>query len=191
MPNFVRQTGANAAHSPEKTRIVTLKSFFNSKLAVRTCFLFHVEQKAEFRSTQFAIEKSRKLVCDMTKNSIDALLMSLDNVLKHDKQVDSKVRDIETRVDVMEDKIGTYLVKLASQNLSEKDSNEVSKFLHIIGDVERISDHGVNIMKSAQELYDKGLTLSQVATEEFKCISEATKEVIDISYEAFKNSDVR
>lgn len=139
---------------------------------------------------QFAIEKSRKLVCDMTKNSIDALLMSLDNVLKHDKQVDSKVRDIETRVDVMEDKIGTYLVKLASQNLSEKDSNEVSKFLHIIGDVERISDHAVNILKVSEEIADKQMEFSENAKHEISVMSDALREILNLSYEALESKDL-
>ena len=139
---------------------------------------------------QFAIEKSKELLCEMTKASKDALMMALDMTLSYDKQTAVKIRDIETRVDIMEDKIGTYLVKLASQNLSERDSNEVSKFLHIIGDVERISDHAVNIVKVSEEISEKKMEFSENAKHEMKVMSDALREILTLSVEAFETKNL-
>lgn len=58
-------------------------------------------------------------------------------------------------MDKYEDKIGTYLVRISTRDLSESDSKSVSELLHIIGDIERISDHSVGIAKSAEEIHDK------------------------------------
>ena len=78
------------------------------------------------------------------------------------------------KVDRYEDELGTYLVKLSHKDISEADSHSLSIMLHCIGDFERISDHAVNIMESAQELYEKGLKFSENAKK-----IEPLEEVID------------
>ena len=76
---------------------------------------------------------------------------------------DAKTADLltqrEEEIDLYEDKLGTYLVKLSSKSLSHSDSNEVSELLHAIGDFERIGDHAVNILRVATEIHDKGCLL--------------------------------
>ena len=89
------------------------------------------------------------------------------------------MEEAEKKVDRYEDELGTYLVKLNQKDLSVHDSHSVSIMLHCIGDFERISDHGVNIMESAQELYKKGLKFSDKALEELRVMEQPLEEVID------------
>jgi len=101
-----------------------------------------------------------------------------------------KIVEAENKVDVYEDKLGTFLVKLSANNLTESESRETSKILHGIGDLERISDHAVNIMEVAQELHDKGISFSEDAKGELKILTDAVREIIDLTVRSFQLGDV-
>lgn len=94
-------------------------------------------------------------------------------------------------MDRYEDELGTYLVKLNQKDLSVHDSHSISIMLHCIGDFERISDHGVNIMESAQELHEKGLKFSEKALEELRVMEHAVEDIVDIAYKVYENQDVQ
>ena len=97
---------------------------------------------------------------------------------------------MEAKVDRYEDELGTYLVKLNNKNLSERDSHSVSTMLHCIGDFERISDHAVNIMESAQELHEKKLTFSAQARNELQVLIAAVSRIVDTAYQIFDKQDL-
>ena len=117
-------------------------------------------------------------MAEMAVGSIHDALNLLDNY--NEKEAD-KIREIEGKVDTFEDKLGSYLVKLSSHNMSENDSNEANKLLHVIGDFERISDHALNIVESAEEIHDKNMEFSGEAKRELKVLIDAVKEILDIS----------
>ena len=102
----------------------------------------------------FAVEQGRNAARQMEKDSRKALNIALDLIYDYSEEQAERVQKIESKVDRYEDELGTYLVKLNNKNLSERDSHSVSTMLHCIGDFERISDHAVNIMESAQELHE-------------------------------------
>ena len=93
-------------------------------------------------------------------------------------------------MDRYEDELGTYLVKLNNKDLSEKDSHSVSIMLHCIGDFERISDHAVNIMESARELYEKNLSFSVQAKTELQVLIATVGRIVDTAYEVFDKQDM-
>ena len=70
----------------------------------------------------------------------------------YDEKIAHSIEEGEDQIDMYEDKLGTYLVRLSSKNLTMEESREISKLLHVIGDFERIGDHAVNILKSAKEM---------------------------------------
>lgn len=168
------------------------------KLAVKTIKDNSMQAADEFSALdarfftlpQFAIDKSREILCAMTKISKDAFCMALDNARQYDKDRIKKIQEAENRVDIYEDKLGTYLVKLATQDMSEKDSNEVSKYLHIIGDVERISDHAVSIAKVSEEIHNKNMAFSEHAQQEINMMSDALREILNLTYMSLKNNDL-
>ena len=125
------------------------------------------------------------------KSPDKALVTALGLIHKYDEeQAGERVRILKQKVDRYEDELGTYLVKLNNKDLSEKDSHSVSIMLHCIGDFERISDHAVNIMESAQELYEKRLKFSENAKKELEVLGQAVEDIVDTAYEVFDKQDM-
>nr|MDD6336672.1 PhoU domain-containing protein [bacterium] len=96
----------------------------------------------------------------------------------------------EDAIDVYEDKLGTYLVKLSSKSLSMQDSHEVSTLLHCIGDFERMSDHAVNLLDVAKEMDDKKITFSEEAVADLQVIYAAVQDVVNLAVDAFIHHDL-
>ena len=104
--------------------------------------------------------------------------------------LEASVKTCENQCDHYEDILGTYLVKLSAQQLSEEDSAKATMLLKAIGDFERISDHGVNLLESAQELQEKKLKFSDAAQKELAVLVEAVDAIIRMSFEAFSRGDL-
>ena len=127
---------------------------------------------------------------EMFEKTIEGVSCACDILSEYDSKVIDKVKEYEEEVDKYEDKIGTYLVRISTRDLSESDSKSVSELLHIIGDIERISDHSVGIAKSAEEIHDKKLHFSENARKELKVLINAVKDILNQSQTAFENNDM-
>ena len=138
----------------------------------------------------FAVEKCRDLVCDMAKIAQDSLVRATQLLNNFDPKEYETVMELESTVDKYEDKTSTYLVKIAANQMSAKDSKVVTELLHCIGDIERISDHAVNIAKAAQEIYEKKVAFSAQAQSDINVITAATLEVLSLAVTSLVNSDV-
>ncbi len=139
-----------------------------------------------------AIQRSKDVAKEMALSACTTMLDAFD-VIKdgYTQAAAKKVYDGETEGDVYEDKLGTYLVKISSCSLTDFDSHEVSKLLHIIGDFERISDHAVNIVESVEEMHDKELKFSEKANKELGVLCDAVKEIVFLTNTAFVNDDLQ
>ena len=138
----------------------------------------------------FAVEKCKELVFDMINISKEAFLKSTALMNNFDNTQFKEVEELESRIDKYEDKTSTYLVKIAEQSISAKESRIVSELLHCIGDIERISDHALNIAETAKEIHDKKISFSLKAQEDIKVITQAVTEILDIATEALTKEDV-
>ena len=137
-----------------------------------------------------AVAQAKKLANEMALCAKDGLIGSLDLIFNYSDEKARELREMEEKADKYEDMLGTYLVKLSSENLSSEDSHEVSNLLHCIGDFERISDHSVNIVQSVEEIVSKKLEFSEDATKELTVVKGALTEILEISYEAFVNENL-
>lgn len=142
-----------------------------------------------FNNTPLAISECRRLSNEMAEHTRTALMSSLDLVWKYDEQKAQFVRDTETITDKYEDKLGTYLVRLSSNNLSEDDSHAVSRMLHSLSDLERISDHALNICGTALEIKEKNIVFSNDAKREITVMIDALREIMNITIDSFINDD--
>ena len=113
------------------------------------------------RSPSFALAQCRTLTVQMAQLARDTLLAAMQMLGKFSDKLAEAVTENEELIDLYEDKLGSYLVKLSSKALSKADSREVSLLLHTIGDFERIGDHAVNVLDTAKELHSKGLSFSK------------------------------
>ena len=126
----------------------------------------------------------------MAKDAIDAYALSFSVLNSYDKGKADLIRKAEDKTDHYEDVIGTYLVKLSSHQIGDKASDEASMLLRLIGDFERISDHSVNIVESAEELLDKGLEFSDDAKAELNVLTNSVSEILSLALKAFTEKDL-
>ena len=138
-----------------------------------------------------AVERARMVTVHMAELSAVSLKKAMALVGNYDAKSANEIRELEDKVDIYEDVLGSYLVKLSAKDMSEADSNEVSMLLHMIGDYERLSDYSVNIVGSAEEMKDKNVSFSENATKELATIYNAVTEVLDITNDAFVNNDFK
>ncbi len=137
-----------------------------------------------------AIMRSHNVAKMMAELSVSSLKTSFELFNEFNAKIAEKIHEDEDQVDIYEDKLGTYLVKLSSHSMSEADSAEANKLLHVIGDFERISDHAVNIVKSFEEIADKELEFSNQAKMELTVLIGAVNEITDLSLKAFCDNDL-
>ena len=138
-----------------------------------------------------ALDRCRTVTREMAEISVEALHMAIDMLEQYDPDKAQTIREYENRADHYEDILGSYLVKLNSHALSDEDSHESTKLLHMIGDLERISDHAVNILEAAEELQTKGLSFTAEARSELTAILCAVYETVDLALLAFERNDLR
>ena len=138
-----------------------------------------------------AIERCRTVTITMAEEAIGSVKSAIEMINEpYDEKKALTIRESENIVDKYEDSIGSYLVKLSSLSMTEEDSNESNKLLHLIGDIERISDHALSIVGSASEINEKKLQFSAEAKNELAVLISAVNEILDITLECFKNNDL-
>ena len=138
-----------------------------------------------------ALERCSELVCEMAESSVVALKNGLNMLSRYDSAIAEEIRAAEEKADHYEDILGTYLVKLSRNQISDSDSSEVSKLLKVIGDFERISDHSINVLESAEELKEKDMQFTSDAVKELDVLCGAVSEILTLSYMAFINNDLK
>ncbi len=132
-----------------------------------------------------ALERCRALSCQMADDAASALQNALACLARFDPALPDTVRQLERQTDRDEDLISTYLVKLSAQRPGQAISAGSAQILRVIGDLERIGDHSVNLIAAAQELHDKHLALSPQAATDLGCISRAVTELLQLTLSAY------
>ena len=141
-------------------------------------------------SPSLALERCGQVLDTMACKAVAALKDSLGSIDRYDEESALRIREAEDETDHLEDILGTYLVKLTSTQLGENESAKATEYMKVIGDYERIADHAVNILESAEELQQKGIAFSEQAQKEYNLISDAVEKILDLSYTAFKDTDL-
>lgn len=136
-----------------------------------------------------AVEQSKNAANQMAELTKEALFKAMSLVENYSKETADEVIALEDQIDRYEDELGTYLLKLSSRDLSEKDSHTLSQILHCIGDFERISDHAVNIVHATIEMNEKELDFSNKAHEELRVFSKALQDIVNTSFRVFTDED--
>ncbi len=140
-------------------------------------------------SPGFAIAECRALAVKMARAARDSMLGAIRITQEYDPKLAAEITAQEEEIDLYEDTLGTFLVKLSSKDLSHADSNEAAELLHAIGDFERIGDHAVNILRVAQEIHEKQLRFSEKAQTELRVITQAIVDILNLTVEAFETEN--
>lgn len=139
-----------------------------------------------FTNPGYAVQQCKKVVDRMAELANENIAKAIRQLYEYNPQGGKEIVKNEELTDEYEDKLGTYLVKLSNQTLTDQDSRDVSKLLHSIGDFERLSDYALNIYKAAEEIHIKKINFSEEADKELITINSAIAEILQITVEAFK-----
>lgn len=138
-----------------------------------------------------SIEQSRLVTNSMAEKARENLFAAMELRHLYSDKAHQLVEDMESMIDRYEDKLGTYLMKITSKQLTTTQSEEVAKFLHTISDFERISDHASNIAEVCREIHEKELVFSDAAAHELAVMEAAVTEIVNIAFSSFIDNDVQ
>jgi len=197
---YANPLGIAVVHTVFKLLSTALLMPFGPQLEKLACLTVRESKQKEnemplldtrlFVTPAIALERAHNVLLEMADIGVLSLYDSLNVLDKFDAKMAEKIIEDENKVDFYEDKLGTYLVKLTGQPMSEQDSHDLSKYLHMISDLERISDHAVNIMESAQELHEKQISFSQEAQGELATLTAAIREILANTLTALHKDDL-
>ncbi len=191
--------GIAVAHSLFNVLCTLLMLPLAGMLEKLVCRLVPDSKKAESESEMderllttppIALARCREVSADMARCAVGALHDAINALGDYTPELAENVRAAEDKTDHYEDMLGSYLVKLSTRQISSEDSHEAAKLLKVIGDFERISDHAVNLVESAEELRDKELHLSAPAEKELAALTDAVNEILGLSLAAFLKDDL-
>lgn len=174
--------------APLKKPIVALcnKTVRNDKAEKHTVFL----DERLFNNPPIAIVECRRLVDEMARISCGAVLSAIDTINNYDENAIKQIKEAEALTDKYEDKLSTYLVKISSKNISPDESHAIARLLHGINDFERIGDHALNLCQRGIEIKEKEIVFSDDARDELAVITDALKEIINITMNSFISDDI-
>ncbi len=137
-----------------------------------------------------ALERCQVLTEEMANIAAQGFQDSVAALSSYSPELAQAIRDGEDRTDHYEDILGTYLVRLSALPRSEEITSDTTMLLKVIGDFERISDHSVNLLESAEELMQKELRFSDAAQKELQTLIAAVSEIVELSFAAFRSNDL-
>ena len=143
-----------------------------------------------FNNTALAVSECHRLTNEMAEHARDSLTKAIGLISSYKAETAQYIRENEELIDKYEDKLGTYLVRLSNNELSENLSHSIARMLHSIGDFERIGDHALNICKVAEEMHNKGISFSDEAKREIAVITNAVTEILNMTVDSFVNDDI-
>ena len=200
METFVNPVSIAVIHSALNLISIIVMLPFMRQLERLACFTVKgntaADEQAVLLDERFmatpglAVDRSRALTKDMSDCCISMFRDALSLIRNYDAKTAQSIAEAEEKIDIYEDRIGTYLVELSAKSLTQTDNRETQKLLHAIGDFERIADHALNISESCGEMHEKGLSFSASALDQLDVIIAAVTEVLDLSTRAFFNDDV-
>ena len=154
------------------------------------------EQKYDLLDTRLystpavALENVNRVVNEMTSDVEKSLKLSFGSIIDYNPKAHKQVTEYEKKGDKYEDEIGNYLIGLSSLSITDKDSLAISKYLHFIGELERLSDHALSLSKSAEEIHKKELTFSDTAKAEIENMINAVDEILNLTVKTVINNDL-
>ncbi len=123
----------------------------------------------------------------LAKETVEKAMKLLFNYNEENAQ---EIVECENTLDMYEDELGTYLVKLSSLSLSGDESHKIARMLHSIGDFERLGDHALNLKKTAEEIHDKKVIFSDEAIKEIEVLIAAVTEIIIMTTNVYEKNDI-
>ena len=134
-----------------------------------------------------AAEQIKKEIKNMAELAQKNLNRSISELLEQNAEFIEEISAREDLIDFLNIETTKYLVKL-TPSVNEKTAEDVSKYFHLLNDIERIGDHAKTILDESKEMKNKSLKFSQEAINEFNKVYEIIDKLFDLSIKAFDNN---
>ena len=141
------------------------------------------------RTPGVAISECASMTNQMGAVAHENLLDAVRQLSDYQEARETLITENEDKLDIYEDRLGDYLVKISQHGVSMSDIRTVSRLLHAIGDFERIGDHALNLQESARELHEKDLHFSDAAKEELEVLLAALNDIMALAFDSFAAND--
>ena len=138
-----------------------------------------------------AVSQSRAVIDSMAGKALECVTDAISGRRSYNKDAINKVYELEDALDRYEDKLGTYLFKITARELNDRQMHEVSKYLRVLSDFERMSDHARNVGEAAEEIREKKIEFSRDANKELNVLENAVGEIAQITIRAFIDNDLQ
>ncbi|MBR3147566.1 MAG: Na/Pi cotransporter family protein [Eubacterium sp.] len=139
---------------------------------------------------ELALTRCKEVALILADHSLQAFNKSIRAFSEYSDKLASEIRQEEEKTDRLQDILDSYLVKLSARDLRSADSERVTEIMKVVGDYERVGDHAINLLESCEEMINKDMAFTDEYKYEFRVISSAVSEVLDLSEKAFRNNDV-
>ena len=195
----INAVGISAVHTIFNVFTTALLCPFTKQLERFANFVIRPSKKEEtyaflderlLGTPSIAVGEASDMTVKMATLARTTILSAISICQSYDVKVADEILKHEDELDLYEDKLGTYLIKITSKELTPRQTADVSKYLHTISDLERISDHSLNIGETAQELYTKQIVFSPAGSRELHVMLSAVTRILELTISAFLNNDV-
>ena len=172
---------------------------FTKQLEKISCLIVRDDKKIQkfeildtrlYATPAVALENVNRVIIEMTLDTEKSLKLAFENIFKYNPKNHEEIKNYEKKADKYEDEIGKYLLGLSSLSITDKDSTDISKYLHFIGELERLSDHALSLSNSAEEIAKKKLAFSDTAKSEIETMINAVTEILDLTVETITKDDL-
>ncbi len=200
MDVLIRPTGVAMLHSVFNIATTILLLPFTKQMERLAYFIIKEEEEAKpecvfidsrlLATPSVAVAECGAKTVEMARLAEDTILKALSQLEKYDEKVAAEVRKNEDKLDMYEDQLGTLLVQISGKAISDSDSRSVSKQLHTIGDFERIGDHALNLLGTAEEMHEKNISFSGPARNELSTLLHALRKILNETTRAYAENDL-
>jgi phosphate:Na+ symporter len=197
--NNINPVGIAIVHSIFNIFIVSVLLPFTDKLVLLVNKIVpddESKEKVQFldqrllNTPSIALAECGKKTKEMAKMAFNNISVAMTLFEDFNQIRYENIERVEKKVDEYEDNIGEFLIQISSNDLSDRDSNEISKQLYAISNLERLSDHAMNVANIAYELHGDNKEFTRIAREELKVITDALNEIIYLTCKAYKDMDI-
>ncbi|MEY8391033.1 Na/Pi cotransporter family protein [Lachnospiraceae bacterium] len=173
----------------EKLAYLTIPVDKEEEAAVGEEDQFKVLDERFLATPGFAIEQCMSLTRKMAELAKDTMFTAMKLFQNYSPETARQVERQEELLDKYDDKLSKYLAQLGSQNLAEREGQALSTLTHSINDFERIGDHALNLVETAQKMQKKELEFSKKAKNEMEVFGAAVTDILNRSVDAFIRND--
>ena len=136
-----------------------------------------------------ALGQVKQEIFSMISITLKSLEKSIDFFHNHDEKDAERVEKSEDAINNIDQEITKYLTTLSQEHITEKDGEEISMYLDMCRDVERIGDHAIGIVRDVRYEIKKKVVFTDVAHQEIEKLFRISKRIIETAEEALKNDD--